>query len=299
MAELTTERNKSLGEKIILGSVQFGKNYGISNVDGVPSDKELKGILDLAFEEGVKTIDCAEAYGNALDRIAQYHVQSGNRFNIISKLKSLPNLNLAIEKVVAVLDKMDIPAFEAILLHDVVGYLNNYHVIETLSEVKKKGLIKKIGVSIYTNEQLEFAIADKNVDIIQLPFNLLDNMSIRGELMTQAKDAGKTIHVRSVFLQGLFFRDIESLPLFFQNLAPELLQIAEIAAEYRMPIRTLALVYTLQNPLIDGVIIGVDSVSQLRENVIASSTSLQKECVNRINSIKVANPVLLNPSTWK
>ncbi len=298
MSEISKENNRTLKEKIILGSVQFGRSYGINNKDGVPDDNQLKGILDYAFNQGVKTIDCAEVYGNALSRIAHYHHESGNRFNIISKLKSPNDLDSAIANIRSVLEQLDILSFESMLLHDVEDYVKNPVSIGILEVLKQKGLSKTKGVSIYTNEQFAMAIEDENIDVIQLPFNLLDNESIRGALMTKAKAAGKTIHIRSVFLQGLFFKKKEELPNYFTSLRPALEAIAKISSDYKIPVSSLALAYVLQNPLIDGVIIGIDSQNQLHNNLEACSVYLPPDCVKRINLIKVEEPFLLNPSKW-
>lgn len=291
-------QDTSIVKKIILGSVQFGIHYGINNAAGIPDDRELNRILDYAYASGIQSIDCAEAYGNALDRIAKYQIASGNKFKIISKLKSIDDEWSASDKINEILVKLGSTAFEAMLLHDVLKYLSNPELINILAAVKAKGLIKKIGVSIYTNEQFVRAIADKEIDIIQLPFNLLDNESLRGPLLLEAKAAGKTIHVRSVFLQGLFFKNLDDLPAALRSLTPALQEIAEIAAEFKMSVQALALAYSLQNPLIDGVIIGVDSLAQLQDNIIAGSTHLSQSCISSINSIKIPDTTLLNPSTW-
>jgi len=48
-----------------LGTVQFGLNYGVSNVSGQPSEDEVKKILACASAGGIDVIDTAAAYGDA------------------------------------------------------------------------------------------------------------------------------------------------------------------------------------------------------------------------------------------
>ena len=49
-------------KKIVLGTVQFGTNYGINNSSGqVPMDEVVK-ILKIASEAGVKTLDTSSGY---------------------------------------------------------------------------------------------------------------------------------------------------------------------------------------------------------------------------------------------
>jgi hypothetical protein len=59
---------------------------------------------------------------------------------------------------------------------------------------------------VYTNNQIEYLLDKEYVTVVQLPFNLLDNYSLRGDLLEELKLKGKIIHSRSAFLQGLFFK---------------------------------------------------------------------------------------------
>ena len=57
---------------IILGSAQFGLNYGITNKKGKVSEQELVKILELAAESGITTIDTAPAYGSSEETLGKY-----------------------------------------------------------------------------------------------------------------------------------------------------------------------------------------------------------------------------------
>ncbi len=57
--------------RLALGTVQFGLDYGISNHDGQVSDEELDAIIALARQAGIDTLDTAQAYGNAEQRLGQ------------------------------------------------------------------------------------------------------------------------------------------------------------------------------------------------------------------------------------
>ena len=59
--------------KLILGTVQFGLDYGINNKSGIPSSNIIKQILDYAMSNGIEILDTAEAYGISQQRIGQYH----------------------------------------------------------------------------------------------------------------------------------------------------------------------------------------------------------------------------------
>ena len=55
--------------KIILGTVQFGFDYGINNNTGKPNQNEVKSIFDYAYNNNINFLDTAEAYGNFHDVI--------------------------------------------------------------------------------------------------------------------------------------------------------------------------------------------------------------------------------------
>ena len=165
-------------------------------------------------------------------------------------------------------------------------------------ELKAQKKIKHIGVSVYTNEEIEAVILNDNVDIIQIPFNLLDNAALRGEILEKAKSKGKIIHTRSAFLQGLFFKAINSKNNTVKQLNKELKELNQIKEQSDISMAQLALNYCLQQQTIDNVLIGVDSKAQLADNINAIYNTIIPEVIDEINSIKVKKLDLLNPSQW-
>ena len=92
--------------------------------------------------------------------------------------------------------------------------------------------------------------------------------------------------------------------LFYQNkivqkLHSELEILRQITLESSCSMEELALSYCIQQQFIDNVIIGVDSMYQLEANLKASSYTIGEESMNIINTIKVEDLDLLNPSLWK
>lgn len=285
--------------KLILGTVQFGLVYGINNRFGKPSFETVCRILDEAYAAGIYTLDTATAYGDALDVIGNYHRQSSNRFSLINKLQAQAD-DVTISDLLKVgLEKLHIEQFEAYLFHNYADYVSKPTAVERLREEKQKGLLKKIGVSIYTNEEFEFLLRENQVDLIQLPYNVLDNNNWRGDLIRQAKAQGITIHTRSVFLQGLFFKPIDELPGFLQPLRNDLQQLQEIAKEENLSVAAMALAYVLHSEAIDGVLIGVDSLEQLQENLSQANVRLSTTAIEKLNGMVVQEKKLLNPVNWK
>jgi uncharacterized protein len=283
--------------KIILGTVQFGLNYGINNSAGKPSEMEVFSILDIASQYGINCLDTADAYGDSIFVIGHYHQKTNNKFKILSKFKNV-NQGELMQIAKKSLDSLNVSQFEVYSYHSYNDYLNNQSVINDLLELKAIGLVKKIGISVYTNTEFMKVIDDKNIDVIQLPFNILDNQNLRGSLIEKAKQNGKEIHVRSIFLQGLFFMDFNRFPEKLLPLKPYIKSIKEFSNFESVSIQSLALSYAIFNDNIDNVLIGVDNSTQLLNNIdsIQNNTKVF-EYIN--NTIFVKETELLNPVNWK
>jgi aryl-alcohol dehydrogenase-like predicted oxidoreductase len=280
--------------KLILGTVQFGLNYGINNSKGKPEKENVFQILSYAYESGIRYLDTAELYGNAHDLIGEFHkLYPTKKFEIITKFPHEFESSLDV-KINTYLDQLFVNHLHAILFHSYDSYVK--HRTELNGKINK---VVNIGVSVYTNAHMKEVINDTNIDIIQLPFNLFDNTNLRGDLLKKAKEKNKIIHTRSAFLQGLFFMKKDSSNKIRVKLEKELDTISEISLKYSISLGTLALNYCLQQPQIDGVLIGVDSLVQLKENIEYAETNVSDEYMKEINAIRIDEIELLNPSLWK
>jgi aryl-alcohol dehydrogenase-like predicted oxidoreductase len=284
-------------DKIVLGTVQFGLNYGINNKSNKPSDYQLHEILDSAAELGISKLDTSNAYGDAIQRIGKYHRNSGVKFRILNKIKDVPPGEVY-DQAQRFLEILQVPYFDVYSFHSFTDYLNFPLIMEELNVLKSKGLLKKIGISVYNNNELQKTIIDKNIDVIQLPYNLLDNQNLRGVAIEQAKRANKEIHARSVFLQGLFFMNGDSIPEYLIKLKPYLQKIKLYCEKESISLLALALSYAVYNQKIDNVLIGVDTKDQLLKNI--ESINDLKDTFDYINEyIHVKETELLNPVNWK
>jgi aryl-alcohol dehydrogenase-like predicted oxidoreductase len=282
--------------KIILGTVQLGIPYGINNKQGQPSLNEAFSILDYAYKSGIEILDTAAAYGSAIDVIGKYHKEH-SQFKIITKFHAADG-PVTPNTVSKSMEKLGVNNIYAYLFHSYSDFYNSASILTDIETIKQIGIIKNIGVSVYTNDEFENVIESDIIDLIQLPFNLLDNRNKRGFFIDKAIEAKKIIHIRSCFLQGLFFMDANNLPEKLKPLKKYLLQLKDIAKQAGITINQLALSYNLQCSNAAGVLIGVDTKVQLQEN-IDGIVMLNDETIAKINSIDVRETELLNPVNWK
>lgn len=284
--------------KLILGTVQFGLDYGINNPAGKPTKEQVFQIFEAAAKAGISVLDTADVYGNASELIGEFFANSSTRFDINTKFKVEEGKTIEAQLHNS-LQLLNTDTVNVYFYHRFDEMLEFPETLVELGKLKSQNLIKKIGVSVYGNDEFEIAVNTPEIDAIQLPFNLLDNYSQRGELLKQAKQKGKEIQVRSVFLQGLFFKELNNYPEYLSPLKPYMQTIQQIGAASNTGMEALALSYALLQPEIDNVLIGVDSLEQLNTNLSHANTTLSAESISRINAIKVAETELLYPKNWK
>jgi aryl-alcohol dehydrogenase-like predicted oxidoreductase len=289
-----------MNSKLILGTVQFGLDYGINNTIGKPSKENIKSILDSAYNSGIQLLDTAEAYGDSQNKIGEYHSNSTNKFNVITKFSSNAgefSLNI-IERVYNNLKILDVDKLYCYMFHsfdDFNKYFKKYR--KDLLILKRDEIINNIGVSLYSNDELERVLKFDEITLIQLPFNLLDNNNKRGNILKKAKAKGIEIHTRSAFLQGLFFKNTSKLRIRIKPLGSYLNSLNDLCDEdYKM--NDLALNYVCNQKNIDKVLIGVDNVHQLESNILSEKKYIQEELTKKIEAIDVKETELLNPSNW-
>ncbi len=286
-----------MNNKIILGTVQFGLKYGINNVLDKPSENQVTKILDYASTQGLAILDTADAYGDATDLIGKYNIKNPNKYIINTKFKA--DGSSLVTQLNKSLNNLNVDDINIYFYHNYDDFINNTNLKDQLLDIKEEGKINKIGLSVYENHEFEEAIESDLIDVIQFPFNLLDNYSQRGKLISLAKKAGKELQVRSVFLQGLFFRSLTDLSPHLLPLKPYLKKIHEISDDEDISIEQLALNYVLQQHEIDNIIIGVDSIEQIEKNIKIADTIISDNIIEAINQIIVHEVELLYPKNWK
>ena len=274
--------------KLILGTVQFGVQYGINSA-GRPSESMVAEILLEAMESGISTLDTSSAYGES-EVILGRAMPESSSFKIVSKYpKGAPSVDNMFRSS---LTRLKVDSLYGYLLHHFEVYKDNPRVWEEFKALRGSGIVRRIGFSLYTPDELELLLKnDVDFNLLQIPRNIFDRKF--DPYLKELKDRGVEIHVRSTFLQGLFFKDRDTLPDKIKPLGKYLRELDRYADESGMGLSELALNFNSQNEYIDGVLIGVDNVEQLRANVRALSdkpVSLD---------ILVKEQELLNPVNWK
>ncbi|MFH1798393.1 MAG: aldo/keto reductase [Candidatus Omnitrophota bacterium] len=296
--------NNKLTKKICLGTVQFGMDYGIANKTGKVSKEEVFKILDFAKTNGIETLDTAHAYGVSEKVLGEFIKDRGAAFDIVSKISDKGQLRESLSLLGA-------ENIHGCLIHNFKDHTENTDLWKTIENAKKDLFVKKIGFSLYKTQELE-TVLEQNLkfDIIQVPYSIFDR---RFEpYFRPLKDRGVEIHTRSAFLQGLFFMNPGTLPEKVMGAKKHLEMLRKLAKENNISISSLCLNFVLDNPCIDKVVIGVDSLSQLKQNIheIFAFTGMTKEnlritplfCHSREsgnpNQLQLDDEKILLPFNW-
>lgn len=285
-----------MSSKITIGSAQFGLEYGINNNIGKVQDQEVFKILNLAFDNNIKSIDTASAYGNSENVLGNALKLTNRNFDIISKMNS--DGEHVLESLKGSLDNLNVSSLYGYLFHDFKIYLKDKKAWDKLVNLKKLNLVKKVGFSIYETNELDTILNDKlELDIIQIPYNVFDRKFEK--YFERLVNSNVEIHVRSIFVQGLLFKDINTLPSYLEPLKKPLTEFHNLSKEYGHSTEQICLHFALDNNHINNVIIGLDSCRQLEDNINEISKTFNPSVLSDINDIMIDKSSLLNPVNWK
>jgi aryl-alcohol dehydrogenase-like predicted oxidoreductase len=287
-------------DKLILGTVQLGIPYGINNHTGQPDQFTANEILHSAWAGGIRLLDTAESYGNAQQVIGHYHVGQSESFHVITKLMPGKTPAEVRPSLIEDMNLLNVDSLYGFMFHHLDVFKQNVSALDDLKSMQAEGLIKRIGVSVYSNDEFEYVLNFPEINLIQLPFNMLDNWHQRGECIRKAKEKGIEIHVRSVFLQGLFFMKEADIPVKLNPLVPFLRQLGSICKEFNMSMEMAAMGYALAYPEIDKVLIGVETPLQLEDNLAQiAKLQISKAFLSAVEEIQITYNELLSPVNWK
>lgn len=310
-------RNSDIA-RFVLGGAQFGLDYGITNAIGRIGYIEATHILECAAQMGIRKIDTAHGYGCSEAAIGEaLSADPKNNFSIITKLSPLIELSTdAIAARVAAevdaslagsIEKFGSVPLDAVLLHRAAHFTAwGGAAWRQLLSWRDEGRIARLGVSVQNVTELNQALEIDDVSLVQLPFNLLDWRwhPVIERLRRARSERGLEVHVRSALLQGLLISDqaalwtcahvADSLPItgWLQEQSNEFAggNVARLCINY---VRGL--------DWIDGVVIGVASLEQLKINgSFFAEPALSAAVLQLIESSRPSLPEsALDPAKWR
>lgn len=291
--------------RLVLGTAQLGMPYGIANRTGQPDFETAVSLIKTAWEYGIREFDTAQAYGQSEAVLGRALSSLGisNEARIITKLdpklefRQGQNIKRAAHKS---LERLQVPCLYGITLHREEWLANlNCGLEKSLQTLVLEGIAQHLGVSLYTPAMALQALASDSMDMIQVPANILDRRFAVAGVFDLARETGKQVYIRSVFLQGLLLMNPEELPANMAFAKPTLNKLDNLCAQYKLSRQKIALLYIKWKYPQARIIIGAETPTQIEQNLNIwrnNSTSIFE--TNRFDSLSIADEGIINPAFW-
>ncbi|MBP05917.1 MAG: aldo/keto reductase [Chloroflexi bacterium] len=286
--------------KLALGTVQFGTDYGINS--GIKVDQnEVTNIINCARNNDISLLDTAQLYGSSEKVLGDVNTQD---FDIVTKSRGFDQEVITEKEAVLVINDLHKSlkllkqkSLYAFLVHHGEDLLKpgGEIIFNQLQTLKNQGLVNKIGISAYIDNQLIEIIDRFDIDIIQLPMNILDSRLIENGLLNKIYSKNIEIHTRSVFLQGLLLMELDKRPKYFERWSRLWKFWYEWLADNKLSPLEASIRYMISKPEISRVLVGVDNRDQLQSIINAVDGNLPPIP----EELSTNDPDLLNPGNWK
>lgn len=259
--------------------------------------------IQAAFDAGINHFDTAQSYGDGQgERIFGDCLSHFEReqYILASKMLLKKSKKETIEGVKTSLNNLATDYLDLFYIHWPAGKTDPRPMMDGLEECRRQGLIRRIGVSNFSVEQLEVLREVGTVDVVQLCYNLLWRKH-EGDLIPYCAKHGIGVFSYSSLAQGIltgkypkeyqpgnddarrnsvFFRP-DVWPTVYKTVSA----MQRLADECGVTLAELAIKWILHQPSILSVIVGARSSEQILRNINAASGSLAENVLDRLTAI--------------
>jgi aryl-alcohol dehydrogenase-like predicted oxidoreductase len=274
--------------------------YGVANTTGQPDQAEVREIVAICLASGVRFFDTAQAYGES-EAILGDALAANSAAQVISKLSPETAPARIRESVRVSLHRLGKASLWGLLLHD-EGQLDSWDrgIGEAFCALKADGLVKHLGASVYSPARALEALEHPDIDVIQLPGSIFDRRPIHSGVLSRARDLGKHVFIRSVYLQGLALLSAEDLPPRLSFAQEPLQAYAEFCEDHDVDRKHFALSYACDRFAPAILVIGAETAGQFEENCkLMTAPGFNADLYDRWDA-RWPDDVgtLIDPSTW-
>ncbi len=294
--------------RMTLGTVQFGMTYGVANRTGQPEYREVLRIVELAVESGVNCFDTAACYGSAEQVLGRALAELGvaDRVMVVTKVSPLPPEHrsdrsaaeaLIVGSIERSRQRLGIDRLPLVLFHRQEDAVH----CDVLERLRDRGRLQAFGVSCqHEPDVVSGILADSRVAAVQLPANLLDRRHQQHGIFDQAAARDAVVFIRSVYLQGLLLMPEAEIPAELIAVIPVRRRLEAVADEAGIGFAELAARYLLSQSGVASVLVGVETLDQLRENLaVFGRGALDADTLAAIDAVafELADQVI-TPASW-
>ena len=278
----------NLKKKLILGTAQFGYPYGVNNIKKKRINiRNINKVFEFYTKNNLNQIDTAESYGVNFDNLRKFNLKIDTKF-VLKKKKKNENELLDLINKYKIKKKKSI---NTIYIHDPENLFlkSGRKTFNILMNLKKKKFFNKIGISIYDLYLLKKIIKNFKIDVVQVPYSILDRRFENYFKVLKKKNI--LIHVRSIFLQGALISNYKNRI----TRSPEVKNFKKLVNKYKINSKYACIHFVLKNRLVNKIIIGVDNHKQLKE-ILGYTYNVK---FNYLEDISSLNTKIIDPRNWR
>ncbi|CAB1081036.1 aldo/keto reductase [Alkalispirochaeta odontotermitis] len=303
---------------IVMGTFQAGKDKW-ANID----DTDSTGAIRAAFDSGITTFDSAEAYGKGHAERILGAALAGVRDQVVLATKVSPN-RLGFDQVLNAchnsLKNLQTDYIDLYQVHWPSGSFGGEVVpieetMAAMNKLKDQGKIRAIGVSNFSQAQVEEAAQYAVIDSLQPPYSLFWRQ-VEENTKAYCIAAGISILAYSPMAQGLLtgkfgpdhkfqkgdHRSKNKLyqPQIYQRVQQALDRLRPIAGQLGVALGQLALAWITSHPGVCAIA-GARNAQQAAMNARAADLSLPPEILVQLDQIgrSVTDNLGQNPVMWR
>jgi len=153
---------------IVLGTAQLGLDYGIANQTGSPGKKRAQSVVAAAWRAGVTYFDTAQSYGNSEENLgsAIKEMELESQAQVITKLDAHHTGSSKEEvysSILASRSRLRVDSLWGLMLHN-ANMLSSWkgQMRQGCKKAQQEGVVKRIGVSVYTVEVFQLLLRVMN-----------------------------------------------------------------------------------------------------------------------------------------
>lgn len=297
--------------EIAFGGAEIGLPYGhgVKSEADMISERDAIALLHESLEAGITFFDTARLYGLSEARMGQAFRDRRQRVVLATKsahfrnddgsIPALPVLRARVEaSLTASLAALQTDYVDLFMLHssDQV-LLENGDVLRVFEDVKRRGLVRHAGASIYTVAEARAALATGIWEVIQLPFNLMDQR--QEAVFAEAVRLGVGLVVRSVLLRGLLTEKGRNLHPALAAVERHLGTYQALLGEAAPDLPTLATRFALSFPEVTSILVGIDHPDYLRRSLAAANGRyFDASRLDRAKALAYPDPDFINLPHW-
>lgn len=295
--------------EIILGAWQFGKQSWADI-----KDDESVAAIHAALDAGINMIDTAVGYGGGYSEEVVGEAVKDRRDDVLLASKVGANPDGIRKGIDECLERMKIDCIDLYQVHYPSPRIPIAETIGAMDEIRQAGKVRFVGVSNFSLQQMQEAVATAKIDTYQPPFNVFWR-EIDETVLPFCRESNIAVIPYSPLAQGLLtgkFRSRADIPddiraknkLFAEGIFEQCVEVVEmmegIGKAHGKTLVQTAIAWTLQAPGITAPIVGARRPKQVEGNIGGVGWKLTDEEFEQISKagLEVSKQLDFSSNMW-